>query len=75
VFDGLINNLFLNLSTSYVLIYFICQGYAVALLFEALRYKPEGYRLDSCRVFEIFHYAVGSTHPVTKMSTRGFSWV
>ena len=49
MFDGLINDLFVNLSTSYVLIYFICQGYAVALLFEALRYKPEGYRLDSCR--------------------------
>jgi hypothetical protein len=48
---------------------------------EALRYKPEGRGIDS-RCYWIFHWhnpsgrtmALGSTQPLTEMSTRNISW-
>jgi coproporphyrinogen III oxidase len=56
--------------------------YAAAQLVEALRYKPEGRRFDSCGVIRIFHLhnpsrrtmALGLTQPPTEMSTRNISW-
>ena len=42
-------------------------GYVVAQLVEALRYKPEG--PDSGRIV-----ALGSTQPLTEISTRNPSW-
>jgi hypothetical protein len=49
-------------------------------LVETLRYKPEGRGFDG--VIKIFHWhnpsgrtmAVGSTQPVTEISTRSVSW-
>jgi hypothetical protein len=57
----------------YVLFY---TGAPVAQLVEALRYKPAGRGLD------FFHWhnpvgrtmALGSTQPLTEMSTRNISW-
>jgi len=48
------------------------KGHALAQLVEALRCKPEGRGFDG-----IFHWHVvlGSTHPLTEMSTRNISWV
>jgi hypothetical protein len=54
----------------------------VAQFVEALRYEPEGRRFDSRCVIGIFHclnpsgrtMAVGSTQPLTEMSTRNTSW-
>ena len=40
----------------------------MAQLVEALRYKPEGRGFDSGRTM-----ALGSTQPVTEMSTRNIS--
>jgi len=47
-------------------------GYAVAQLVEALRYKPEGRGFDSrwCH----WNFSLGSTQPLTEMSTRNISW-
>jgi hypothetical protein len=59
----------------------ICNSIMVlGQLLEALRYKPEGSTLDS--VIGIFHWynpvgrtmALGSTQPLTEMSTRNISW-
>ena len=57
-------------------------GYAVAQLVEALRYKPEGRGFDSrwCHWNFSFHnpsgrtMVLGSTQPLTEMSTRNISW-
>jgi len=51
-------------------------------LVEALRYKPEGRGFDSRWCHWIFHWhnpsgrtvALGSTQPLTEMSTRNVSW-
>jgi hypothetical protein len=47
----------------------------VAQLVEALRYKPEGRGFDS-RWYHAFGrtIALGSTPPLTEMSTRSISW-
>jgi hypothetical protein len=56
------------------------MGAAVAQLVEALRYKPAGRGLDSRWCQWIFHnpvgrtMALGSTQPLTEMSTRNISW-
>ena len=55
-------------------------GHAVAHIFEALHYKPEGSIPDG--VFGIFHWhnpsgrtmALKLTQPLTEMSTRNVSW-
>jgi hypothetical protein len=54
------------------------RGYSVAQLVEALRYKPEGRGFDSRwgRGFHLLNssgrtMALGSTQPLTEMSTRG----
>ena len=46
------------------------SGYAVVQLVEALRYKQEGRGFDpsGCTL------GLGSTQPLTKMSTRNISW-
>jgi hypothetical protein len=54
----------------------------VAQLVEALRYKPEGYGFDSRWCYLIFYchnpsghtMGLGSTQPLTKMSTRNIFW-
>jgi hypothetical protein len=60
------------------------MGAAVAQLVEALRYKPEGRGFDPDCVSGFFHnnwhnpsgrtMALGSTQPLTEMSTRNISW-
>jgi hypothetical protein len=47
-----------------IIIIIIIMGHSVAQLVEALRYKPEGRGFDS----------LGSTQPLTKMSTRDILW-
>jgi hypothetical protein len=49
---------------------------AVAQLVEALRYKPEGRGFDSRWWHNPFGHtmALGSTQPLTEMSTRNISW-
>jgi hypothetical protein len=56
------------------------RGHAVAQLLEALLYKSEGHGFDS-RWFQlellidiILSAALGSTQPLTEMSTRSISW-
>jgi hypothetical protein len=52
------------------------MGYAVAQLVEALRYKPEGSGFDSRWGHSIPSgrtMVLGSTQPLTEMSTRGIS--
>jgi hypothetical protein len=54
----------------------------VALLVEALRYKPESRGFDSQCVIGVFHLhklsgrimALGLTQPLTEMSTRNIAW-
>jgi hypothetical protein len=57
----------------------LCMEHAVAWLVEALCYKPEGRRFDSRCGHSIFFnlpnpssrtMALGSTQPLTEMSTR-----
>jgi hypothetical protein len=56
--------------------------YAVAQLVEAVRYKPEATGLIPDSVTEIFQLhnpsgrtmALGSTQPLTEMSTRNIFW-
>jgi hypothetical protein len=56
------------------------MGPAVAQLVEALRYKPAGRGFDG--VYGFFHWhnpvgrtmALGSTQPLTEMSTRNIFW-
>jgi hypothetical protein len=48
------------------------RGYVVAQLVEALRYKPEGRGFDSR--WGYWDFSLGSTEPVTEMSTRSVSW-
>jgi hypothetical protein len=43
--------------------------HAVAQLVQALRYKPEGRGFDSSH-----SVALGSTQPLTEMSTRDIFW-
>jgi hypothetical protein len=59
------------------------RGTAVAQLVEALRYKPAGRGFDSRWCYWIFFHwhnpsgrtmALGSTQPLTEMSTRNISW-
>ena len=54
------------------------SGHAVAQLFEALRYKPEGRGFDSrsCHLHNPSgrNLALGLTQPLTEMSTRNISW-
>jgi hypothetical protein len=54
----------------------VTWGHAVAKLVEALRYKPEGRGFDSrwCHNPSGCIIELGSTHPLTKMSTRNISW-
>ena len=48
------------------------REYVVAQLVEALRYKPEGCGFDSrCGQWD---FSLGSTQPVTEVSTRSISW-
>jgi hypothetical protein len=57
-------------------------GHVVAQLVEALHYKLEGHGFDSRRCHWNFHWhnpsgctvALGSTQPLTEMSTRSISW-
>jgi hypothetical protein len=58
-------------------------GHEVAHLVQALRYKPEGRGFDSRWSHWIFFYwrnpsgrtmALGSTQPLTEMSTRNILW-
>jgi hypothetical protein len=55
-----------------------CLGVAVAQLVEALRYKPERRGFDSrwCHWNNRFSrtMTLGSTQPLTEMSTRNRSW-
>jgi hypothetical protein len=57
---------------------YLCKWHAVAQLVEALRYKPEGRGFDSrwCHWNNPFGrtMALGSTQPLTEMSTRNISW-
>lgn len=54
----------------------------MAQLVEELSYNPQGRGFDSRVVFEIFHglgpscptVTLGSTQPVTEMSTRDLRW-
>jgi hypothetical protein len=50
------------------------SGAAVAQLVEALRYKPAGRGFDSRWCQWMFSLALGSTQPLTEMSTRNISW-
>ena len=54
------------------------RGHAVAQLVEALHYKPEGRGFDSrwCHNNNPFGrtMVLGSTQPLTEMSTRNISW-
>ena len=58
------------------------MGHAVALLVEALRYKPEGRGSIPDAVIEMFNWhnpsdrtmALGLTQTLTEMSTRNISW-
>ena len=58
------------------------QWHAVAQLVEALSYKSEGRGFDSRWCHWIFHWhnpsgrtmVLGSTQPLTEMSTRNVSW-
>jgi hypothetical protein len=61
----------------------VAPGHAVAQLVEALSYKPAGHGFDSRWCQWIFFYwhnpsgrtvALGSTQPLTEMSTRNISW-
>jgi len=61
---------------------FVVWGHAVAQLVEAPCYKPEGCGFDSVVSLDFFHWhnpsgrtmALGSTQPLTEMSTRNASW-
>jgi hypothetical protein len=65
-------------SSSFIICLLTNIGGAVV---EALRYKPEGRGIDSDGVIGIFHLhnpsgrtmALGSTQPLTEMSTRNIS--
>jgi hypothetical protein len=58
----------------------IRRGTAVAQLVEALCYKPAGRGFDGVSGFFHWHnpvgraMALGSTQPLTEMSTRNISW-
>jgi hypothetical protein len=61
---------------------YMAGGHAVAQLVEALRYKPEGRGFDSLWSHWNFQWlnpsgrimVLGSTQPLTEMSTRNPSW-
>ena len=61
---------------------YILEGHAVVQLVEALHYKPAGHGFDSqwrhwnFSLTQSFwlHYGLGSTRPLTEMSTRYISW-
>ena len=55
-----------NLAT--FLCFLIKAGHEMAQLFEAPRYKPEGCGFDSLTM------ELGSTQPLTEMSTKNISW-
>jgi hypothetical protein len=63
-----------------IMTYVVWWGHAVAQLIEALRYKPEGLIPDG--FIGIYHWhnpsgrtmALGTTQPLTEMSTRNISW-
>jgi hypothetical protein len=66
-----------------MLVKYYCGGtLLVTQLVETLRYKLEGRGFDSLCVTGIFHrhnfsgrtMALGSTQPLTEMSTRNISW-
>jgi hypothetical protein len=60
----------------------ISEGYAVAQFVEALRYKSEGRGFIPDGVIGMFHWhnpssrtmALGSSQPLTEMSTVSISW-
>ena len=60
----------------------LTRVYKMAQLVEALHYKPEGRRSISHGISGMFHYLhpssstmnLGSTQPLTEMSTRSISW-
>ena len=75
--------------TNYIFLYrviltvlHVSVGHAVVQLVEALRYMPEGCRSIPDGVIENFYrhnpsghtVALGSTQPLTVMSTRDVSW-
>ena len=53
-----------------MLIFSKIQGHSVAQLIMALRYKPEGRGFDSCCIIDINLPSLGSTQPITDMSTN-----
>jgi hypothetical protein len=61
---------------------YLNRGYMVVQLVDTLCYKPEDRGFDSHEVTEIFQWlnpsgrivALGSTQPLTEMSTRNPSW-
>jgi hypothetical protein len=69
---------FLNMHTIYLHTVTHERGYAAAYLVEALCYKPEGQGSIPDKVTGIFNLPnpssrtmfLGSTHPLTEMSTR-----
>jgi hypothetical protein len=66
----------------YIHTHTIIRGHVVAQLVEALRYKLEGRVFDSRSCYWNFHWhnisgrtmALGSTQPLTEMSSRNISW-
>jgi len=55
--------------SGYVFVCFLTKaGHEVVQLFEAPRFKPEGCGFDSLTI------DLGSTQPVTEMSTKNISW-
>ena len=62
----------------YIIYLYIYMGHALAQLVEAMRYKSEGRGFDSrwCQWHNPSGRTVvlGSTQPVTEMSTRNTSW-
>ena len=60
-----------------------CVGHAVAQLVQAMRYKPEcrGFDFRFCRwnfplpqSFQPHYISLGSTQPLTEVSTRYITW-
>ena len=72
----LVGDLF-EFNSYFVRVHFINTGtLLVAQLVEALRYKPEGRGFASrwCHWIFFIDMALGSTQPLTEISTRNVSW-
>ena len=73
------NNIYLNRTLciqhkQYKINYRLIPGYAMAQLVEALRYKSEGRGFDFRWCPSGHTVALGSTQPLTEMSTRNTYW-